>query len=329
MPTNLPPEYFSVDKRYRAAQTTAEKISTLEELISTIPKHKGTDKLRAAFRKRLSKLKSSSQGRKGASRQVSAYHMDKEGSGQVSIIGPTNVGKSALLAALTNAAPEVSASPFTTWAPTPGMMFIENVQIQMVDTPPLNQDFVEPDLLDLIRRSDLMLLVIDLQADPIQQLEDAIALLHENRIAPQHLQDRYTEERPPTFVPLLVLVNKNDDESLDEDWEIFCELLEGDWPLLPISATTGRNLERLVRVVYERLDIMRVYSKPPGQDADLSSPFVLEKESTVEEFAEKVHQDFFAKLKSARVWGSSAAFEGQMVRRDHVLHDGDVVELRT
>jgi hypothetical protein len=57
MPTNLPPEYFEADKRYRAAQTTADKITCLEELLGTIPKHKGTDKLRADYRRRLSTKK--------------------------------------------------------------------------------------------------------------------------------------------------------------------------------------------------------------------------------------------------------------------------------
>jgi ribosome-interacting GTPase 1 len=328
MPTNLPPEYFEVEKRYRAASSTAEKIATLEELISTIPKHKGTDRLRADFRRRLSKLKSATQGKKGVSKQESVYRIDKEGEGQLAVIGPTNVGKSALVAALTNATPEVSEAPFSTWQPTPGMMPIENVQVQLIDTPPLNRDFVEPQLLDLIRRADIMLLVVDLQADPFQQLEDTIALLEEHHIAPLHLQARYTEERPPTFVPLLVLVNKHDDESLDEDLEIFLELLEGEWPLLPVSAATGRNLEGLKGTVYEQLDIMRIYSKPPGKEPDFSAPFVLERGSSVEEFARKVHRDFFEQLKMARVWGRSATFDGQMVGREHVLQDGDVVELR-
>jgi ribosome-interacting GTPase 1 len=328
MPTNLPPEYFEVEKRYRAASSTAEKIATLEELISTIPKHKGTDRLRADFRRRLSRLKSAAQGKKGVSKQESVYRIDKEGEGQLAVIGPTNVGKSALVAALTNATPEVSEAPFSTWQPTPGMMPIENVQVQLIDTPPLNRDFVEPQLLDLIRRADIMLLVVDLQADPFQQLEDTIALLEEHHIAPLHLQARYTEERPPTFVPLLVLVNKHDDESLDEDLEIFLELLEGEWPLLPVSAATGRNLEGLKGTVYEQLDIMRIYSKPPGKEPDFSAPFVLERGSSVEEFARKVHRDFFEQLKMARVWGRSATFDGQMVGREHVLQDGDVVELR-
>jgi ribosome-interacting GTPase 1 len=327
MPTNLPPEALEAEQRYRAAQSVAEKIACLEEFIGAIPKHKGTDKLRADLRRRLSKLKSAAQSQKKVSRQESPFYIDKEGAGQVVVVGPANVGKSALVAALTNATPEVADYPYTTWTPTPGMMPMENIQIQLIDTPPLNRDYVEPELIELIRRSDLILLVVDLQGYPIQQLEDTIALLQEYRIMPHHLKDRHTEQRLLTFLPLLVLVNKNDDQSTDEDFEVLCELFEEAWPLLPVSATTGRNLERLKQVVFERLEIIRVYSKPPGKEPDLNAPFVLKKGSTVEEFAGKVHQDFLEQLKSARVWGSGV-YDGQMVGRDHVLHDGDVVELR-
>jgi len=328
MPTNLPPEAIEAERRYRAARSVPEKIATLEEFIGTIPKHKGTDKLRADLRRRLSKLKASAQTRKGTGRQGSPFRISKEGAGRVVVIGPTNVGKSALVTALTNASPEVSEAPYTTWVPTPGMMPIEDIQVQLVDTPPLNRDFVEPEFLDLIRRSDLILLVVDLRTDPARQIEDTIALLREHRIVPSHMRDRYPEGERLTFVPLLVLVNKYDDESYDEDFEICCELLEEEWPLLPVSATTGRNLERLKQAVFERLDIIRVYSKPPGEEPDLSAPFVLKKGSTVEELAGKVHRDFVEQLKSARVWGHGV-YDGQVVGRDHVLHDGDVVELRT
>jgi ribosome-interacting GTPase 1 len=327
MPTNLPPEYFEVERRYRAAQSPGEKVACLEELLSTIPKHKGTEKLIGDLRKRLSKLRSAAQTRKGAGKRDSVFSIDKEGAGQVMIVGPANVGKSALVTALTNATPEVSNAPYTTWRPTPGMMPIENVQVQLVDTPSLGRGFVEPELLNLIRRSDLILLVVDLQADPFQQLDNTVAFLHEHRIVPHHLKDRYIEQRRLTFVPLWVLVNKNDDENSDENFGIFCELLEGSWSLLPISATTGRNLERLKQIVFESLGIMRIYSKAPEKEPDFNSPFVLKTGSTVEEFAGKVHRDFFEKLQSARVWGS-ALYDGQMVGRDHVLHDGDVVELR-
>jgi len=332
MPTNLPPEAIEAEKRYRAARSPAEKIACLEEFIGLIPKHKGTDKLRANLRRRLSKLKASSQVRKGVSTRDSAFRINKEGAGQVVLVGPTNVGKSALVAALTNATPQVAPSPYTTWAPTPGMMPVEDIQVQLIDTPPLDREYVKPELMNLIRRSDLILLVVDLQTDPLQQLEDTIALLEEYRIVPRRLQDRYADRPRLTFIPLFVLANKNDDETFDENFEIFCELLkensETDCPLLPVSATTGRNLERLKQVVFEQLEIIRVYSKAPGKEPDLDAPFVLKKGSTVAEFAGKVHQDFYENLKSARVWGSATLYDGQMVRRDHVLQDGDVVELR-
>jgi ribosome-interacting GTPase 1 len=327
MPTNLPPEYFEAEKRYRAAQSTAERIARLEELMGTIPKHKGTDKLRADYRRRLSKLRSAAQAKKGPGRQESVYRIDREGAGQAILVGPPNVGKSSLVDALTNASPEVSAAPFTTWEPTPGMMPVEDIQIQLIDTPPLNRDFVEPGFLDLVRRSDLVLLVVDLQTDPLGQLEDSIAFLEEHRILPRHVREAHTDDRSLSFVPMLVVTNKNDDEASDELWEVFEGLLEGDWPLVPVSATTGRNLESLKRMVFDQLEIIRVYSKPPGKKPDLERPFVLPKGSTVQDMAAKVHRDFLDNLKAARVWGS-ADFDGQMVARDYVLADGDVVELR-
>jgi ribosome-interacting GTPase 1 len=327
MPTNLPPNYFKIEEEYRAAKTSEEKISLLEEMMSVVPKHKGTDHLRADLRRKIAKLKDSAQVQKKTGRQKSVFHIDKEGAGQVAVIGPANVGKSSLVAALTNATPEVAVYPFTTWVPTPGMMSFENIQVQLIDTPPLNADRVEPELINLIRRADLMLLMVDLQAFPIEQLESTIAFLEERRIVPEHLKEQYTGERRATFIPLLVLVNKNDDESTDGDFEVLCELLEGDWPLIPISVETGRNIEGMKQAVFEKLDIIRVYSKPPGKEPDFSRPFVLKKDSAVEEFAGRVHKDFRDQLKSARVWGS-AAHDGLMVKRDHILQDGDVVELR-
>ncbi|MBC8174173.1 MAG: TGS domain-containing protein [Candidatus Marinimicrobia bacterium] len=326
MPTNLPPEAIEAEKRYRAAKTTAEKITCLEEFISAIPKHKGTDKLRANLRKRLSKLKSDTQKRQKVSQQYSAFHIESEGAGQAVVVGPANVGKSSLVTALTHAAPKVSEVPFTTWVPTPGMMPVENIHVKLIDTPPLNRDYVEPELIELIRRSDLILLVVDLQADPVEQFKNTLALLKDHRIVPYWLKDHYTKQSRVTLIPLIGLVNKCDSKNYDDDFEICCELLKGARSLLPVSATTGRNIENIKQVVFDKLEIIRVYSKPPGKPADLKKPFVLKKGSTVADFAYKIHSDFFEKLKSVRVWGS-AVYDGQMVGQDHVLQDGDVVEL--
>ena len=97
--------------------------------------------------------------------------------------------------------------------------------------------------------------------------------------------------------------------------------------MIPVSAITGRNFDLLRQRVYQALDIIRVYAKPPGKGPDMQRPFVLKRGSTVAELARKIHRDFYDKLKSARVWGSSA-FEGQMVQRDYELKDGDIVEFK-
>ena len=102
MPTNLPPEYYKVEEKYKAAETVEEQTELLEELISTIPKHKGTDHLRADLRRRLSKLKERSQQQKKTGKATSVFIIDKEGAGQVALIGDSNVGKSSLVAELTN-----------------------------------------------------------------------------------------------------------------------------------------------------------------------------------------------------------------------------------
>jgi ribosome-interacting GTPase 1 len=327
MPTNLPPDYFQVEKRYREAQSVQEKIDLLEEMLSIVPKHKGTDHLRADLRRRLAKLKSQPQSKKSASRHESAFHIDKEGAGQVLLIGLANVGKSTLVATLTNASPEASPSPFTTWEPTPGMLEFEGVQIQLVDTPSLNRDFVEPALMDLIRRADLLLVVVDLQAFPLEQIDETVSLLEENHIVLLCDRKDHGTDHRLAHVPVHVLVNKNDDERTDGDWEALQELLGEEWPLLSISAETGRNLDQIGRTIFERLRLMRIYAKPPGKEPDLSVPFVMHSGATLEEFAGAVHKDFYEKLKSARIWGTGV-YDGQLVGRDHILHDKDIVELR-
>jgi ribosome-interacting GTPase 1 len=327
MPTNLPPECAELEARYRAATSPEDKIDALEELLAAIPKHKGTDHLRADLRSKLAKLKEASHSRRGAAHATSPFRVEREGAGQVAVIGCPNTGKSALVAALTNAAPEVAAYPFTTRAPVPGMMQVEAVQVQLVDTPPLHPDHVNPELIGLIRRADLLLVVVDLQGDPIGQLQDAMAMLADRRILPVVERGRHEPEARLSFKPLLVAVNKNDDEASDGDFRALCELFEGECPLLPVSARTGRGLDRLRRAIFDGLDLIRVYSKPPGKEPDLAAPFPLRRGSTVEELAGEIHRDLQRNLRSARVWGKEV-FDGQPVGRDYVLHDGDIVELR-
>ena len=254
MPTNLPPEYFEVERRYKAAASPEEKINLLEELIGTIPKHKGTDKLRADLRRKLSKLKAAAQAKKKTGRQESVYHIEREGAGRVVLVGMPNVGKSSLVAVLTNAEPKVSESPYSTWAPTPGMMRIGNIQVQLIDTPPLNREHTEPQLMELIRGADLLLIVLDLQDFPIQQLDDTIEILRENRLEICSRKDEPPEATHGIFKPLIV-VNKHDDRRLDEEFQVFRELFEEEWAMIPLSAKTGRNIDRFKQAVFEVGDL--------------------------------------------------------------------------
>ncbi len=328
MPTNLPADYFNAQERFRSATTTEDKIKYLEEMMGTIPKHKGTDHLRADLRKKLSKLKSAATSKKISKKQVSAYHINKEGPGQIIIIGTTNVGKSSLVANQTNADPEVSEVPFTTWTAMPGMMMIDNIQVQVIDTPPISDEYIDPEFLNLIRRVDLLLIMIDLHAHPVQQLEFVYQKLQENRIAPKYLEGQIEVEGFLLHVPTLVVVNKFDSEEYEEHYQIFQELLGQEYPMVPVSVKTGYNIDTLKRMIFEKLNVVRVYSKAPGKDVDKTSPFVVDQGIRLGEFAGKVHKDFEENLKSAKIWGTSADFPGQMVSRDHVLEDEDIVELQ-
>ncbi len=327
MPTNLPPQYFEAEKRYKEAKDPIEKVERLEELIGTIPKHKGTDHLRADLRRKLSKLKTAAQPRKKGARRDPAWNIPREGAGRVVLIGCSNAGKSALLAALTNAEPEVSEAPFTSWTPTPGMMLVENVQIQLIDTPSIDRDYLEPMLMDLVRSADLILVVVDLDADPDQQLERTLKLLADQRVHPLRWKGRFDDGVRRSFLPVLVVANKSDDASDDENFQIFRRLLDEDWHSIAVSARSGRGLDRLRSAVFERLEIMRIYSRAPGREPDLNTPFVMRKGGTLQEFAALLHHDFYDKLRSARLWGKGV-YDGQLVAREHVLHDGDIVELR-
>ena len=298
MPTNLPPEYYHAEQRYKTAESDSEKIDALEEMLSKIPKHKGTDKLRADYRRRLSKLKSSARTKKKTGSHHSAFRVPREGPGQVVVIGASNAGKSALVVKLTNASPEVSETPYTTWQPTPGMMSVDDVQVQLVDTPPLDRDYLEPELFDLIRQADILLLMVDLQTYPIEQLENTIAVLKSHKIVPEHMESSDPDGGFVTRIPLLVLANKCDGDGCDEVFELFCQLLEGDWPVMPVSVETGYNLDELKQYVFDQLGIIRIYSKVPGKEADLETPYVMQKGSTLEEFAGKIHQDFLKNLKN-------------------------------
>ncbi|MEA1871571.1 MAG: GTPase, partial [Candidatus Bipolaricaulota bacterium] len=132
MPANLTADFLKARKEMQAAQTAQEKLAALEKMLSTIPKHKGTDHMQADIKRRIAKLRDShSHTRHGKGSRLD--HIDREGAGQVVLLGPPNCGKSSLLSVLTNAHPEIADYPYSTTLPMPGMMAFEDAPIQLID----------------------------------------------------------------------------------------------------------------------------------------------------------------------------------------------------
>jgi len=330
MPANLTPQYMAAEQRFKQASTHEEKIAGLEEMLRVMPKHKGTDKLQADLKRRLSKLRQEAQ-KAAATRRGFSLSVEAEGAGQVVMVGPPNVGKSALLGALTKATPEVADYPFTTRRPMPGMVAFENVQIQLVDMPPISHEYMEPWMSQIVRHADAMLLVVDL-GDPavLDAVELISEVLEEWKILPTAGSLSPAEEAALAVGVVarraLLLGNKCDVAASKEHWDMVQELYSPRWPTLAVSATQGHHLEVLRRALYTLLDIVRVYTKAPGKKPDLTAPFAMPRGSTVAEVAATVHKDFATHLKFARIWGTEK-YDGQMVQRDYIVQEGDVIEL--
>ena len=323
MPANLPPQYFEAEKRFRSAKEPEEKIAALEAMLAIMPRHKGTDKLHAMLRQKIARFSQEAE-RKFATARRAGFYISREGAGQVMLVGPASAGKSQLLAAVTEAIPEIAEYPFTTKTPIPGMMKFEDIQIQLVDTPPIGRKEVRVLLSNVLRNADIIAIVIDLSREPISQVEAALQGLREARIEP--LTDDGTQVTPGSYPRRMLIVgNKNELAGSNENWQRLCSQYARLFPLVSISAREGGGLEEFKRAIYQALNIVRVYTKTPGSKADMTDPMILEKGSTVKEAAEGLHKDFYQNLKYAVVWGSGK-YDGQRVSKGHVLQDGDIVE---
>jgi hypothetical protein len=329
MPANLTAQYKTAEERYRRAVTHEEKGDALREMLALLPKHKGTEKLQADLRKRLSKLEDEdAHAARSAHRGPDPGHVKREGAGQWVLVGPPNAGKSSLLAALTHAHPEIAEYPFTTRVPQPGMMPFEDVQVQLVDTPAVAAGHVESWLPNLVHGADGVLLVLDPTADDLDDAWRALGeLLERARVWPK------ARPLPPDASPLVVrrpvvvLANRADEDADGTFAALARETVGPELPFLAVSAATGAGLDALRPLLFAELHRIRVHTKEPGHPPDLGRPFVLAEGATVEALAALVHQDLAARLKFARIWGRHARFDGQQVDRHHVLADGDVVEL--
>jgi ribosome-interacting GTPase 1 len=333
MPANLTQQYKKAEENYRRAETPEDELKWLQIMLQEMPKHKGTDRLQAKLKTQISDVKKdveqqrSSGGKKGGGASRS-FRIPRQGAGTAVIIGGPNAGKSQLLASLTRATPEIAPYPFTTKQPQPGMMAWQDVFVQLVDTPPITSDYLEPYIVGLLRSADLALLMIDLGDDSgIEQCKDVLEKLSttKTRLAAESSLDE--EDVGLAFTKTFFLANKMDDSEAADRLDLFREICPLPFREFKISANQAESLEDLRNAVYESLDVIRIYTKDPKKkEADKDRPFTLSRGDTLLDLAELIHKDYAKNLRFGKVWGS-AVHDGTVVKGDYVLNDQDIVEV--
>jgi ribosome-interacting GTPase 1 len=324
MPANLTPEYFKAEKWFREATTNEEKILALERMLAVMPKHKGTDHLKADLRRKLSKLKEAP-AKKGKAKHVDIFHVQRGGVGQVVLLGTPNSGKSSIVAALTNAKVNVADFPYATGAPVPGMFNFEDVQIQLVDMPPITADSIAPGQVGTYRNCDLIAVVIDLSADAAEQLHTCLNFLESRSLLIDEQVPAVDANGNALGKSAFCICTKCDIAEPDA-FEVLKKSCKYPFEFVRVSAENGEGIDKLGEVLFKQLNIIRVYAKPPGKKPDMDEPFTLPAGSTVMDLATAVHRELAEKLKFARIWGTGV-YDGQNAQRTHVLNDKDIIEL--
>ena len=341
MPANLSPEYKKAEKAFRDARLEQERLACLKEMLRTIPKHKGTEHLQADIKSRIKQLTEELAGpKKGASRSGPVHSIRPEGAAQIALLGPPNSGKSSLHVELTGSRAVVGPYPFTTHEPLPGMLSFEDVHFQLVDLPPIAEDYMDSWLVNALQSADAALLVVDI-SDPNctdhvvtirNRLDEKKITLSDNWAG---LNDHATEFRDDDqqaldpfriYLPTLLVANKTDLNPNPEDVTALGELTGVRFPAVATSAKSGANLQNLGSLLFRGLQIVRVYTKMPGKPPQMDRPFTVRSGATVLDVARLVHKEFAGAFKYARAWGSGV-FDGQQVGPEYLLADADIVEL--
>ncbi|MSR86367.1 TGS domain-containing protein [Candidatus Woesearchaeota archaeon] len=365
MPINAGPEYFKAEGKYNAATTIPEKIAGLEEMLRVGPNHKGTETLRAELKSKIAKLRAQLEKNRTTSKgKGSKYAVKREGAAQVILASMTNAGKSALLGAVTNAKPVVADYKFTTTKPEIGIMDYKGVQIQMIELPPIFEDFAYkgdgPTFFSIVRGSDLVIFLIDNTQNEKAQLdilhkefENAQIKLNEKRSTLtlkkqgeggiEYIGKKYLNFDIKEATKMLTEHGYHNAVITAYEYvtlEDLADVLNESVIYLPlvivhtkadiigdgISAETGYNLDKMKEQILKALHLIKVYTKTPGKDKDWP-PVAMHEGDTIKTLARIIHKDFLKKFKYARIWGPSAKHPGQVVGLEHDLEDEDVIEI--
>jgi ribosome-interacting GTPase 1 len=343
MPANVTPDYKHAEEAFRTAKTADEKIARLEDMITLLPKHKGTDHLFADLKRRLAKLKEEAESGTGHRGAHAGPEIRREGAAQVVLVGPTGSGKSSILRSITHAEPEVGDWPFVTRAMQPGMAFFEDAPIQVVDSPAVAPDTMPVHLLGVVRGADGVLLVADLARDSLlDDLEAVTAVFSERHV---RLVRERADAHDRDAVRCLVVANKADAPGAADRLAVLREMVADRLDIVPCSCAPhtresrplGGSVADLPGVLFRWLRIVRVYTRTPGKRFERTKPFTVFEGGTVGEVCALVHKDFADQLRFARLWRGPAAAalasphggsgDPLTVSKTEPVQDGDVLEL--
>lgn len=333
MAVNLTPQYHEAEERFKKAKTPAERLSCLEEMWVQLPKHKASEKVQAQLKTKLSRAREELENPvpSGKSSHAHVTKFPRQGAGQVLLIGPPNSGKSQFLAVLTEAKPEIAAYPFTTRHPQAGMMAWNEVRVQLIDTPPITTEVLDPSVLSLVRQADSCLLFTDLSDDDgVFQTLSVIEKLREFKTHLVGEPPEGNEDWSLSHVRTIQIGTRAGSNGAGERVDIVKEMLPSDMDFYPLELMDGKGgLEGIRQAIWCSLKMIRVFPKKPGKPLNREDVITLDQESTVQDMAYSIHQELGEKVKSARLWGPSAQVDGGVVSKNHQLMDCDTVELQS
>ncbi len=324
MPANLPPNYYAAEKRLRQESDPEAKVKILKEMLAIMPKHKGTDHLQGEIKKKISKFSSLSQKKSATKQTVSLDNIPREGVGQVSLVGLPNSGKSSIINHFTNAKSSVADYPFSTFKPVQGMMQYEDINIQLIDLPPISLEYDEQYVYNIIRLSDLVIVLIDLSVDNSEADYKLINnLLNKHNVFLKKNGDRRPQGVEAYKTSLIAGTKCEKGNFSPDDVD---KIIDENLPSICLSLKDGIGIKQFKEMVFNRLKIIRIYTKTPGQKKDIGKPYILLKGANVYDAAEAIHKELAVNMKYARIWGSDK-YDGQRVEREYILNDSDIIEI--
>ncbi|HIH98043.1 MAG TPA: TGS domain-containing protein [Thermoplasmata archaeon] len=335
-----------------------EKIKELKDEIKNTQKNKATEKHIGLLKAKIARLREQKEKRSG--KRAKSRGVRKKGDATCAVCGPPSVGKSTLINRITDVESKVADYEFTTLEVIEGMLLHKGAYIQILDTPGLIEGASKGkgkgrEILSSLRASDLLIIMLDpASVDMKKEIEKELydSGIRLDRRKPQikvEKTDRggievtgYDDKefvkdiaRESGILNARIIMGKDvDTEGVVDFFSKNVQYTKGLWILnkiddreiraggfdMQISAKFGRNIEKLKDVIFEKLELMRVYT-------DKNDPMILRKGDAVRDFCRKIHRDFEENFKRARVWGSSVRYGGQLVGLGHILDDGDLIRL--